>query len=452
MEELKTGLYIRVSTDMQAEEGYSIQSQKEKLRGYCLSKGIKKFDFYIDGGFTGSNIERPELERLIKDVKAKKLNHVAVYKLDRLSRSQKDTLFLIEDVFLKNNVGITSLVENLDTSTPTGRMMIGILSAFAQLERETIRERTSMGMVERVKSGLWMGGGRVPYGYDYDRASGVLVPNEIQAENVRKMYDLYLAGYSPDYISKLLGMKYDRIVKQILTRKTNIGIIEYNGVEYKGKHTPLVDNDTFYRTIEAMELRKNAPNTKSEYLFTGLLVCGSCGAKMRYQKWGKKVKIYCYSQQKSKEYLIKDKNCNNEKYLKNDIEDVVINDLFKFAVSKSKIETNKLDTEKLIKNKIEKCDKKLEKLYNIFAESESDDVLLQTIKKVKKEREKLKKELENEIENRTKQKDIKKIKEEIKDIKSVWDFISQKEKIQIIKKCIKEVKVSKENIKITYNF
>ena len=95
----KAALYIRVSTDAQFEEGYSVEAQKEMLEGYCRSKGIRRFEFYIDGGFTGSNIDRPEMRRLIEEVKASQVSQVVVYKLDRLSRSQKDTLYLIEDVF-----------------------------------------------------------------------------------------------------------------------------------------------------------------------------------------------------------------------------------------------------------------------------------------------------------------------------------------------------------------
>ena len=105
-----TAIYIRVSTDAQAEEGYSIDEQKLKLIAYCDAKhsketSYKPYEFYIDGGYTGSNIDRPELKRLIDDVKAGRINKVLVYKLDRLSRSQKDTLQLIEDVFNKNKVG-----------------------------------------------------------------------------------------------------------------------------------------------------------------------------------------------------------------------------------------------------------------------------------------------------------------------------------------------------------
>ena len=90
-------IYIRVSTDAQVEEGYSIDAQKEQLAAYCVSKGLKNYEFYIDGGWSGSNIDRPEMQRLIKDAKEEKISHCIVYKLDRLSRSQKDTLYIIEE-------------------------------------------------------------------------------------------------------------------------------------------------------------------------------------------------------------------------------------------------------------------------------------------------------------------------------------------------------------------
>ena len=153
----KAAIYIRVSTDFQAEEGYSIEAQKEQLTAYCVSKGIKNYDYYIDGGWSGSNIERPEMERLMKDVKDGKISHVIVYKLDRLSRSQKDTLYLIEDLFMPNNVDFVSLTELLDTSTPMGRAMIGILAAFAQLERENIKFRLNSGRQLYIEKGGKLG-------------------------------------------------------------------------------------------------------------------------------------------------------------------------------------------------------------------------------------------------------------------------------------------------------
>jgi len=270
----KAALYVRVSTDAQAEEGYSIDAQKEALEGWCASRRIKNYEFYTDGGFTGSNIDRPELGRMIADAKDGKLSHVVVYKLDRLSRSQKDTLYLIEDVFNPHGVDFVSLQETMDTSTPLGRLMLGILSAFAQLERENIRERTRMGMLARVKEGYWPGGGRVPFGYDYDSEQGFLVPNA-DAETVRRIYDLYLKGYAMYRVAQLTGLRYERLARQILNRKSNCGYIVYNGCEYRGRHQPIVSLETYERAMEMQRSRSSKRmRAPSRYLLTGLVYCG----------------------------------------------------------------------------------------------------------------------------------------------------------------------------------
>ena len=217
----KAALYIRVSTDAQREEGYSIDAQKEALVGYCKARGFSEYEFFIDGGFSGSNLNRPEMTRLIEAARNHTIKKCIVYKLDRLSRSQKDTLYLIEDIFNPNGVDFISINETMDTSTPLGRLMLGILSAFAQLERENIKERTRMGMLERIKEGYWMGGGRVPFGYDYDKAKGILVPNE-DAKTVKKIYELYIDGKSAQTIADMLGLKYDRLVGKVISDSSNI--------------------------------------------------------------------------------------------------------------------------------------------------------------------------------------------------------------------------------------
>ena len=108
-------LYIRVSTEAQAEEGYSIQAQTERLEAYCKAMGWDNYRFYTDGGYSGSNLDRPEVTKLIADARGGQVATVVVFKLDRLSRSQKDTLYLIEDVFLPNGVDFISLNESIDT-------------------------------------------------------------------------------------------------------------------------------------------------------------------------------------------------------------------------------------------------------------------------------------------------------------------------------------------------
>ena len=159
-------IYVRVSTQEQAAEGYSIQEQAERLTKYCEAHGWNITKVYTDPGFSGANRDRPALQLLCSDVKKNMFDTVLVYKLDRLSRSQKDTLYITEDVFLKNQIAFVSMLENFDTGTPFGRAMIGILSVFAQLERDQIRERSQMGHDARAKEGYFHGGGYAPSGYN----------------------------------------------------------------------------------------------------------------------------------------------------------------------------------------------------------------------------------------------------------------------------------------------
>ena len=136
----KVAIYVRVSTQEQAVEGYSISEQIDRLTKFCEAHSWKIYKVYTDPGFSGGNMNRPSLQKLFADCTQKRFDTVLVYKLDRLSRSQKDTLYIIEDLFLTNHVDFISMSENFDTSTPFGRAMIGILSVFAQLEREQIKD------------------------------------------------------------------------------------------------------------------------------------------------------------------------------------------------------------------------------------------------------------------------------------------------------------------------
>ena len=154
--------------------------------------GWEIVETFVDPGFSGGDTDRPGLKAMIKTVETSDIDKVVVYKLDRLSRSQKDTLFLIEDVFLKNNTDFVSMNENFDTSTPFGRAMIGILAVFAQLEREQIKERMSMGKEARAKEGKWHGGATEPIGYDYDPVTELLNVNEYEAMQVKELFELFL--------------------------------------------------------------------------------------------------------------------------------------------------------------------------------------------------------------------------------------------------------------------
>lgn len=447
-------LYIRVSTDAQREEGYSIEAQQEMLGAFCKSKQIHNYQFYIDGGFTGSNIDRPQMKDLIRDIESRKVNIVVVYKLDRLSRSQKDTLYLIEDVFLPNGVDFISVQESFDTSTSFGKAMIGILSVFAQLERETIRERTRMGMRERVKSGLWMGGGRVPFGYDYDKEKGVLVPNG-DAERVKKIYDLYLKGYSPARIAQTLGLKYDRLAEQILKRKSNAGFICYNDEEFEGQHEPVVSLETYQKAMDLMAERSRKRPAASKYLLTGLVFCGKCGAKLRYQKWGKNgCKLCCYSQQKSKPYLVRDPDCSNERVWAYEVEDALVQDLFQISFNLEEERSNLVKSASvldLLQTEYDRAALKLKRLYNLYAQG-SDDLLLDTIRENNTEIEKIKKLIADEKDRRAVSSMHTQKKILLKNVRDAWEYMSMQEKQYLVRQCVEKIVITDGHAEIYYQF
>ncbi len=453
MSNKKAAIYIRVSTDAQREEGYSIDAQKEMLTAYCVSKSIKNYEYYIDGGFSGSNIDRPELKRLIEDIKAQKINCVLVYKLDRLSRSQKDTLYLIEDVFNPNGVDFVSLNESMDTSTPLGRLMLGILSAFAQLERENIKERTGMGMKERIKMGYWMGGGRVPFGYNYDSAKGILVPNK-DAETVRKVYELYIAGYSTNYIARILGLSYEKLARQILSRKTNAGYICFNGEEYKGLHEPIISLETYEKAMHLMRERSKTTTADSGHLLTGLVKCGCCGARMRYHKWGKKgYKIICYSRDKYKSHLVHNPECPNKGVMAKELEDIVINDLFSLDFKKTtKTRGDRAESViEILYQSEKKISDKLKKLYLMYAENE-DKVLADAIKETKEELSLILKEIKAEEEQQTITNQKAEVEKQLSTLSETWNYMTKHEKRNIIRSCVSEITVEPENVNIFYKF
>lgn len=310
----KVAIYIRVSTMSQMEEGYSIDEQKAKLESYCSIKDWNIYKVYTDGGFSGSTTERPALEQLIKDAQSKLFDTVLVYKLDRLSRSQKDTLYLIEDIFLKNNIEFVSLLENFDTSTPFGRAVIGLLSVFAQLEREQIKERMQLGKLGRAKSGKSMMWSKTSYGYDYDKETGSLTVNEYEALAVKEIYSSYLAGMSITKLRDRINEEYPkqpawsyRTIRGILANPVYCGLNQYKGQTFQGTHKAIISLDDFEQTQRELAKRQqtakelsNPRPFQAKYMLSGLAQCGYCHAPLKVilgavRKDGSRFKRYeCY--------------------------------------------------------------------------------------------------------------------------------------------------------------
>lgn len=440
--------YLRVSTEAQTEK-YGLDMQKQKILEYCEKKGVVIDRWYVDGGYSGSKLDRPEIQELLDDSEKGLIAKVFIYKLDRMSRDVIDTLTLLYRVLPKYGVEIVSMTEDLRFENPMDKVMIGVNAIMGQYEREVIYMRTRAGMKERVKKGLWMGGGRVPFGYYYDRNDGILHPKEDEAETVRKAYQLYIDGYSCVNISKMLGFKGERIVAQILPRKSNIGLIEYKGEIYKGLHEPIVDEKTFYQAQECMKKRHTNSYINNDNILTGLCYCGICGARMRYQKWGKYHKLVCYSQYKSsKEYLVRDSNCNNDKVFAYKVEEEV-EDCFKRFIINVDQRQETVSNADVINETIKKSNTKIKKLYNLYVENQSDN-LMELIKEEENKVSELEMQYENEKAKEHKADDTK--IEKIKKMADVWDDLSNVEKNKILKECIDRIVITGNNLEIQFSF
>lgn len=446
------GLYRRVSTDQQREEGYSLEIQEERLRAYAKTiENVKEVRVYTDDGYSGGSLERPGISQLIDDVEHGEITHVIVMKLDRLSRSQKDTLHLIEDVFIPHNVAFISMQESFNTNTAFGRAVVGILSVFAQLERENIYERTRSGMQKRVEAGFWPGGGGTPIGYDYDGQKGILVPNQ-DAEKVRYVYDQFLDGKSLQTIASDLGLKYEKTAYNILTKKTNAGYIIYNGVEYLGKHEPIVSLKTYEKAMHMLEVRASKKlSAKSEHLLSGLLVCGVCGAKMRYQKWGEgQFKLVCYSRQKSKPYLVKDPDCDNEYLWSSDVEDGVLQSLFAAAKRKiGEVEKTVQSTSPitLMGDQLNREKTKLRRLYHLYGEN-GDEILGDAIQETKDKIQDLEKKMAQEHSKSQHEDTVKNTLKRIDDLEQMWEYMSIRERRAVLYDVIDSIIITHGSTKI----
>ena len=411
---MRVALYPRVSGHEQ-EDNYSIPEQIDRMKKYCEAKGWTVYKIYTDSGFSGSNMDRPGLQAMIKDAESKKFDMVLVYKLDRLSRSQKDTLFLIEDVFEKNNVDFASMTENFDTSTPHGKFIIGILSVFSQLEREKIRERTMMGKQARAEEGKWHGSKWVPIGYDY--INDELVQNEYEVMQIREIADLFLKLTPVRTIANMMtekGYKHKhgewdaKTIRRVLANKTNLGMIKHNEKFYQGTHNPIFDQKTYDEIMDIMKERKDKYGTTYKpysSLLGGFVYCKHCGGKYARQGNGKGTYYYsCYSRNKSQKKMIKDPNCKNKNYRMLDLDFVVIEAITQLSIDPEYIEqirenkpvNNVGDKIKAINKEIEGITSQISNLMDLYSLGNMPlDVINQKVSALNETKTALEKELDS---------------------------------------------------------
>jgi site-specific DNA recombinase len=318
---VRCAVYTRKSTEEGLEQEFNtLDAQRESGEAYVRSQAGEGWsclpDRYDDGGYTGGNMERPALKRLMADIKDGKVDCVVVYKVDRLSRSLLDFARMMQ-VFEERKVSFVSVTQQFNTATSMGRLILNVLLSFAQFEREIISERTRDKIALTRRKGKWAGG-HPPLGYDADPKTGKLVVNEAEAVRVRAIFQSYLRHEALMPVVQELAEKrwlnkrwttkagkergghaIDKTsLHRLLTCPLYLGKVSHKGQLFPGEHQGIIDPEVWKRA-QAL-LRRNGRTGGAVVrggfgaLLRGLLHCRPCGCAMTPSQTKKGAKRYHY--------------------------------------------------------------------------------------------------------------------------------------------------------------
>ena len=389
---MRCGIYVRVSTDDQRDNGYSIDSQLRMIKEYCEKNEYDIVDVYNDAGHSGKDLMRPEMQRLLKDIKSKKIDKLVAIKVDRLTRNNYDGFWLL-NYCEEHDVKIELMLEPYDVSTANGEMIFGMNLVFGQRERKEIGARTKRAMEEMALEHIHPS--KAPYGYTRNKETGHLEVEPIEAQVVKDIFNLCKNGYSTrgiatklkDYNAYLKQGKWrsDRVYK-ILTNSIYIGIFEYGKYKRKPQDIlrvenycePIIDEVTWNATRNVLVKNKHSNYGEYIHLFSGLVKCPICGEIMSSSE------SFKYPKGKQKVYYhlrCKNHNCsgfglhyNTEKIetkLKQILEELT---LFMLSMDNEIITCNstKSDDVKDIEKAIEKLKLQEKRLVDLYLSSNLD--------------------------------------------------------------------------------
>ncbi len=308
---LRVAIYIRVSTVHQVDKD-SLRMQQEDLENYCkYILNTSDYEIFKDAGYSGKNTDRPQFRDMMAKVRNHQFTHILVWKIDRISRNLLDFASMYEEL-KRLGVVFVSKNEQFDTSSAMGEAMLKIILVFAELERNMTAERVTATMISRASNGLW-NGGRVPYGYIYDKKSKTFLINEEEAEVVLLIYRKYeelrsligLAKYLSEhgYKSKS-GSDWDPVVlHKILTSVFYVGDYRYNvfkegnrgkpkdsseWITVKNHHAPIVSRETSNKISQILKDNQRSLRSQGTYssssnvhIFAGLIFCAHCDRSFR---------------------------------------------------------------------------------------------------------------------------------------------------------------------------
>lgn len=264
-----TALYIRVSTDKQADEGFSLDAQRTRLDAYCIAQGwtVCPDHVYVDS-VSGKNTDRPAYKAMMQAARAGAIRRVVAVKLDRVARNTREFLATV-DALTSVDVALVLIKESFDTSTPHGKFALTMFAAMAELEVTIIQERLTEGRNEKARQGE-MPGKYTPLGYTFDKeAKQPYSIDPDHAPTVERIFSQFTDGKSLTAIAKGLnadamptargGKWYPATVKYILRNGFYCGLVQYDGIETMGNHAPIVSRDTYENAIARLHNLKPGP-------------------------------------------------------------------------------------------------------------------------------------------------------------------------------------------------
>jgi len=304
---VRCAVYTRKSTEMGLEKEFNtLDAQRDAGEAYIKSQAHEGWiclpEHYDDGGYTGGNLDRPALRRLLADIEAGKVDSVVTYKVDRLSRSLLDFARLME-TFEKQRVSFVSVTQQFNTATSMGRLVLNVLLSFAQFEREIISERTRDKIAAARRKGKWVGGHPL-LGYDVDPQRFKLRVNEDEAARVRAIFALYLELESLlPVVQELVrrgwttkrwttrgghergGLPFTKTrLHYLLTNVAYAGKVRYKNEVHDGEHPAILEADIWKRVqaLLARNGRSGGAVVRNQFgaLLKGLLRCSPCGCAM----------------------------------------------------------------------------------------------------------------------------------------------------------------------------
>ena len=482
-EVIRCAVYTRVSTENQAEKDYSsLESQKEHILNFIKSRkfeGWELFGIYEDAGFSAASLDRPELQRMLRDIRKGLIDVVLVYKIDRLTRSHKDFYYLIE-FFDKYNVELVA-AQKFDTTNAMGRLLRSIMLDFAQFEREMTAERTRDKMKARAKKGLW-NGGCLPLGYDYDPENKKLIINPKEAKIVKFIFETYLKEGSISKVVKALNKKGYKTkngkdfiytsTRHILENPIYAGKIKYSGEIYQGNHEAIID-ERIFEEVQRM-LKRNKKECKSikqnkyDFLLRGLLRCGYCGSNLTTHYTLKNGDKFFYY--KCTRIQHRDKTaCLSKPLPAREFDNVMVesigsmakdNRLLKRILERSnRVVLNEIEElrkeEIKLEKEIERKSEEIRKLLNLFLFDKNPPIeVREEVNKRSKEKEELEKKLE-EIRLKIRRKestviDFEIIKKGFEGFYKVYPSLEPKERQALARLFIKEVKIFNDKVDIEF--